>query len=56
MSAFERLFDPRGIAIIGASADATRAGGQTLHALQRHGYRGGIYPVNPKYDQIAFLR
>jgi len=56
MSTFERLFDPRGIAIIGASADPTRAGGQTLHALQRHGYRGGIYPINPKYPEIAGLR
>jgi len=56
MNAFERLFDPRGIAIIGASADPTRAGGQTLHALQRHGYGGGIYPINPKYPEIAGMR
>ncbi|MBS1219788.1 MAG: CoA-binding protein, partial [Proteobacteria bacterium] len=53
MSAFERLFNPRGIAIVGASADAARPGGQTVHALQREGYQGGVYPVNPKYPEIA---
>jgi acetate---CoA ligase (ADP-forming) len=53
MSAFDRLFNPRGIAIVGASADAARPGGQTVHALQREGYQGGVYPVNPKYPEIA---
>ena len=53
MNVFERLFNPRGIAVIGASADAARPGGQTVHALQREGFRGGVYPVNPKYPEIA---
>lgn len=56
MAAFERLFNPRGIAVIGASADSTRAGGQTVDALKRHGYGGGVYPINPKYDEIAGYR
>lgn len=56
MAGFERLFNPRGIAVIGASADPTRAGGQTIDALKRHGYRGGVYPINPKYDDIAGYR
>ena len=53
MTAFDRLFNPRGIAIVGASADAARPGGQTVHALQREGFKGGVYPVNPKYPEIA---
>ncbi len=52
---FERLFHPRGIAIIGASADPTRIGGHPLRALQRAGYKGGIFPVNPRYPEIAGL-
>lgn len=56
MSAFERLFNPRGIAVIGASADPTRAGGQTIDALTRHGFQGGVYPINPKYDEIGGYR
>ncbi len=49
---FTRLFNPRGIAIIGASGDADRPGGQTVHALTQQGYKGGIYPVNPKYPEL----
>ena len=41
------------IAIVGASTDAGRPGGQTVRALQREGYAGGIYPVNPKYTEIV---
>lgn len=52
---FERLFHPRGIAIIGASADLTRIGGHPLKALQKAGYKGGIYPVNPRYTEIVGL-
>ncbi|MGH8617211.1 MAG: acetate--CoA ligase family protein, partial [Burkholderiales bacterium] len=53
---FERLFNPRGIAIAGASGDPTRPGGQTVRALNQYGYRGGIYPVNPRYPELAGRR
>jgi acetyltransferase len=49
---FERLFNPRGIAIVGASGDVTRFGGQTVRALNRSGYGGFVFPVNPKYREI----
>jgi acyl-CoA synthetase (NDP forming) len=52
----ERLFDPRSVAIIGASRDARTISGQPLVALTGHGYRGRIYPVNPKYDEVQGLR
>ena len=48
----ERLFNPRGIAIVGASGDITRFGGQTVRALNTSGFAGGVYPVNPKYPHI----
>src|SRR5690606_20917045 len=56
MTQFERLFDPRGIAVIGASADPTRAGGQTVDALARNGFAGAVYPVNPRYREIGAWR
>jgi acetyltransferase len=56
MSSFESLFNPRGIAIVGASNDQGRPGGQTIHALTSKKYAGDIYPVNPKYESIAGLR
>jgi acyl-CoA synthetase (NDP forming) len=56
MSSFEPLFNPRGIAIVGASNDQGRPGGQTIAALTGRKYSGGIYPVNPKYETVAGLR
>jgi acetyltransferase len=50
---FNLLFNPRGIAVIGASPDFGKPGGQTMQVLTERGYQGGIYPVNPKYDAIA---
>ena len=53
---FERLFHPRGIAIVGASADLSRISGQPIKALKGAGYKGGIYPVNPKYPEMHGLK
>ena len=56
MSTLEHLLNPRGIAVVGASEDSGRPGGQTISALVERGYVGGIYPVNPKYETLAGLR
>jgi len=53
---FERLFHPRGIAIIGASSDLSRISGQPIKALKGAGYAGGIFPVNPKYPELHGLK
>ena len=53
---FERLFHPRGVAIIGASADLTRIGGHPIKALKGAGFKGGIFPVNPKYPELHGLK
>ena len=53
VSPLERLFNPRGIAVVGASVEPARPGAQTIAALQQHGFRGGVYPVNPKYREVA---
>jgi len=53
---FERLFHPRAIAIIGASADLTRIGGHPIKALKNAGYKGGIFLVNPKYPELHGLK
>ena len=49
---FEGLFHPRGVAIIGASSDLTRIGGHPIKAMKNAGYTGGIFLVNPKYQEI----
>ena len=49
------LFNPRSIAIVGASDDLNRIGGLPIKFLRRHNYPGKIFPVNPKYREIAGL-
>jgi acetate---CoA ligase (ADP-forming) len=51
-----RLLQPRSVAVIGASANAASWGGATIANLQRLGFAGAIYPVNPKHEKIAGLR
>ena len=48
-----RMLRPRSIAVIGASADATKINGRPLKHLVDKGYAGTILPVNPKYREIA---
>jgi acyl-CoA synthetase (NDP forming) len=52
---FQPLLHPRGIAIIGASADLSRIGGHPIKALKAAGYKGGIFPINPKYPEMHGL-
>lgn len=51
----EKFFRPESIAIIGASSDRATINGKPLYYLKRHGYRGTIYPINPKYRSIDDL-
>lgn len=46
------FFYPCGIAVIGASSDPAKLGYGVLHNLIHHGYRGPVYPVNPKGGEI----
>jgi acyl-CoA synthetase (NDP forming) len=50
------LLDPSSIAIVGASADFTRINGRPLRFLLRYGYGGKVFPINPRYREIAGLR
>lgn len=52
---FDKLFSPRSIAVIGAAGDPSAIGGQPIKHLLDHGYAGRIYPINPKYSEIAGL-
>lgn len=56
MDAISRLLQPRSVAVIGASADATKTAGRPVSYLVKHGFKGDIYPVNPKADRIGELR
>jgi acetate---CoA ligase (ADP-forming) len=55
-SSLEPFFNARGIAIIGASASPEKLSFGILKNLTTYGYKGGIYPVNPKTDSILGLK
>lgn len=46
------LYNPKSIAIVGASQNERKPGGRPLAALERRGYAGELYPVNPGYDEV----
>jgi acetate---CoA ligase (ADP-forming) len=52
----EKLLRPESIAVIGASGDPKRIGGRIVDELRRFGYRGRVYPINPKYQEICGFR
>jgi acyl-CoA synthetase (NDP forming) len=55
MGSLDPLFNPRSVAIVGASADANKVGGRPLAFLRRGGYAGRIVPVNPGAAQVQGL-
>src|ERR1700737_4544933 len=55
-STLSALFEPRSVALIGASADPQSISARPLRLLLQHGYTGGLYPVNPKYATLQGLR
>jgi len=48
----QKLLNPRSIALIGASDDATKNAARPLTFLRRGGYSGTIYPVNPRRNTV----
>ena len=48
--------NPASVAIIGASDNPHKVGGRPLLYLQRYGYRGAIYPINPARATVQGVR
>lgn len=46
------LFQPRRIALIGASADPTKLTARAQLHLRRHGFEGDLFPINPATAQV----
>jgi len=53
---FAGLINPRSIAIVGASGEVDGHAGRTLANLVRTGYRGEIFPVNPRHRELSGYR
>ena len=54
--AIERLLKPRSVAVVGASATPGALGASVVANLDRMGFRGEIYLINPKRDLIGQRR
>lgn len=52
----DALFSPRSVAIVGASQNPQKVGGMPVQLLQRLGYGGRIYPVNPSSNEVQGLK
>lgn len=52
----DRMLKPRSIAIVGASDKPGSLGASVLANLDRAGYAGDIYPVNPKRESLGGRR
>ncbi|MHB1419198.1 MAG: acetate--CoA ligase family protein [Bacillota bacterium] len=56
IASIKPLFNPRSVAVIGASSNRQKPSGQPVIALIENGYTGKVYPVNPNYAEIAGLK
>jgi acetyl coenzyme A synthetase (ADP forming)-like protein len=52
VNALKLFFEPRGVAVIGASRQRGTIGGEILHNLLSYGFKGPVYPVNPSATMI----
>jgi len=56
VNALKLFFEPRGVAVIGASRQRGTIGGEILHNLLSYGFKGPVYPVNPSADVIENVK
>lgn len=54
--ALESLLRPSSVAVIGATEDFRTYAGAPLHNLIAYGFKGAVYPVNPRREQVQGLR
>ena len=52
----DAFLNPRSVAIVGASDNPDKIGGRPIHYMQKFGYTGTLYPVNPAREQVQGLK
>ena len=52
----ESLFRPKKVAVIGASSKELSIGNRVIKNLIDFGFKGEIYPINPKADEIRSIK
>ena len=56
VNALKLFFEPRAVAVIGASRQRGTIGGEVFHNLLEYGFKGPVYPVNPAANEIENVR
>lgn len=56
VNALKLFFNPRAVAVIGASRKRDSIGGEIFHNLLSYGFQGPVYPVNPSASVIEGVR
>jgi len=52
----DSLFKPKSVAVIGASTKDLSIGNRVLKNLVDFGFKGSIYPINPKADEVRGIK
>ena len=52
VNALKLFFNPRAVAVVGASRERGTIGGEIFHNLLSYGFNGPVYPVNPSAEVI----
>ncbi|MBI4287487.1 MAG: CoA-binding protein [Chloroflexi bacterium] len=52
----DKLFNPDSVAIIGASRDLGKSGGDFVKRVKERGYQGALYPINRRETEIMGLK
>src|SRR4051812_23523609 len=52
VAAMNRIMRPKAVAVIGASSEDGKIGNSVMKNLINGGYKGQIYPIHPKSDEI----
>jgi acyl-CoA synthetase (NDP forming) len=52
MSRLKAALDPRSVAVIGASENPNKVGGRPVHYLDKFGFKGKIFPINPSRAEV----
>lgn len=52
----ETFFTPQSVAVVGASATPGKVGNSVLDSIAKHDYKGKVYPINPKAEEILGLK
>ena len=52
----DKFFNPKSVAIVGASRQKGKVGYEILHSMIEAGFPGSIYPVNSQADEVEGLK